>query len=106
MATTSGSSSQGSHKKVTSPRQNKKTGKYEGMLRSDISFTKCLSYPIQFHTEVFYYGMTLLELYKATVMVRPMTCAGEAFFLISFILTAEKLILNSLYLLHKIYPII
>lgn len=82
MATTSGSGSQGSHKKVTSPRQNKKTGKYEGMffIRSDISFTKCLSYPIQFHIDVYYYGMTLLELYKATGMVRPVTCAGEAFF--------------------------
>jgi hypothetical protein len=36
--------------------------------------------------------MTLLELYKATGMVCPVTCAGEALFLISFILTAEKFI--------------
>jgi hypothetical protein len=35
--------------------------------------------------------MTLLELYKATSMIRPETSAGEAFFFISFILTAEKL---------------
>jgi hypothetical protein len=35
-------------------------------------------------------------------MVCPVTCAGEALFLISFILTAEKFIWNALYFLHKI----
>jgi hypothetical protein len=34
----------------------------------------------------------LLELCKATGMVLPVTHAGEAFFLISFILSAEKFI--------------
>jgi hypothetical protein len=35
-------------------------------------------------------------------MVLPVTHAGEAFFLISFILSAEKFIWNALYLVHKI----
>jgi len=82
MATTSGSSSEGSHKKVTSPRQNKKTGKYEGMSRSDISFTKCLSYPIQFHVEVYYYGMMLLELYNRLAWYTQWPVQAKHFFLL------------------------
>jgi hypothetical protein len=49
-------------------------------------------YRIQCHIEVYYYGMTLLELHRATGVVLPVTCAGEAFFLISFILTTENFI--------------
>lgn len=47
---------------------------------------------MQFHIEVYYYGMILLELCKATGMVLPATHADEAFFLISFILSAKKFI--------------
>jgi len=36
-------------------------------------------------------------------MVNPVACVVEAFFLISFILNAEKFIRNALYLLHNIY---
>jgi hypothetical protein len=58
--------------------------------RSDISFTKRLSYPLQFHVEVHHYGMMLLQLYKATGVICQVTCAGEPFFRVSCVLTAEK----------------